>query len=568
MMNRECDLNKKNSFSRWDFYSLFSIVAVAFVTFTDWPKLPFFMDCYYHLATMRGFSDAGGWVGQAFWEYAPTGRPHLYPPLFHFLELILFKNGVAPLQIARLFDFFIFPLFLLLIWFIIRDLVDSEVSFFSIFLMGTTHSLYLAIVNNIPFSLSFMLSFSSFYFFKKQKPVSSSVCLALALYTHPLMPWLMIAAFIFYSFFQRNEARRLLFICAIAVALALPLLLHQLKFYSFFRSIKTFEFYTAEINPILLLLAAGGAMLVFKKKGDYLFFFALLCGMSLLLFTNRDRFLSGQGVISFSFLAALILTETRRWLLRSFKKASIPRQDSPAFRPGMNAGCLWEGTHGKVLLELFSRLFERKKELRTLARGIPLFFFFSILVFEFVFLTPLVLFSPLKKNPDIILESWIVSQLSQGFSQTPKGETIYNEKFVAPTVALLKQYSDSDDIFFSNYDYAGGMIAALSDRATSGAMLREVKSFKTFDSLQHARFVLWFKELDTDEQGKRIDAVKRYGLKKIGETDLAYLYLNNEAHLKRQVIPAIVPTGVCFLILFLSGAVIILENTKIKFSLR
>ena len=513
MMNSAQVLNKKNSISRWDFYALFSIVAVIFVYFTDWPKLPFFMDCYYHLVTMRGFDDAGGWVGQAFWEYAPTGRPHLYPPLFHFLELILFKNGVAPLQIARLFDFFIFPSFLLLAWFIVRSLVSSEVSFFSIFLMGTSHSLYLSIVNNIPFSLSFMLGFSSFYFFKKQKPVSSSICLALSLYAHSLMPWLMIAAFVCYSFFQRKDARRLLFICLSAVILALPLLLHELKFYSFFRPIKTFEFYTAEINPVLFLLAAGGAILAFKKKGDYVFFFALLCGMSLLIATNRDRFLSGQGVIPFSFLAALLLAQARGWLSRSFKRIAV-------------------------------------------------FFFFVILIFEFVFFTPLILFSPFKKSPDIVCKSWIGGQLIQSASRTPKSETFYNEKFVAPTVALLMQYSDSDDIFYSNYDYAAGMIAAFSDRATSGAMLREVNPFESFDPVQHARFVLWFKELNREEQGKRLEVMKRYSLKKIGETDLAYLYLNNEAYFKRRVIPAVIPTGICFLILFLSGAVIIFENTR------
>src|SRR5512136_318206 len=95
--------NKKLSISHWDFYSCVIFFIAIFFQVLQWPRLPLFIDCYYHLSVAQGFSDAGGWVGRAFWEYAPYGRPHLYPPFFHILELFLYKSGLDFITIARFF---------------------------------------------------------------------------------------------------------------------------------------------------------------------------------------------------------------------------------------------------------------------------------------------------------------------------------------------------------------------------------------------------------------------------------------------------------------------------------
>lgn len=511
MLNREVGTKKKVLFSRWDQYSFFFIIAIFCVYFADWPKLPYFMDCYYHLSVMKGFSDAGGWVGQAFWEFAPFGRPHLYPPLFHFLELIFFKAGLPPILIARLFDFLIFPVFLTLIWLILRNLYGSKFSFFSLFLMGSTPSLHLFLVNHIPFTLAFLFGIFSFYYHRKGRFLSSLVCLVFSFYAHPLVPWLMVLSFIFQAFLCRSD-RRLFKVSAYAIILALPLLFHELRYLDYFRILKTFEFYCAEISLLLLFLALFGFFLAIKRKGDYIFLLSLTLGFSLLYFTNRDRFFSGHMVVLFSALGSVALTE------------------------------------------IWGRLNETGN-----ARRLGLFL--GALILVCTFLTPVILVSPDRKGARFVFRSWVIDQFTAKVLQgQARGETIYNQRLISETVDFLKQHSSNDDIFFSNYNYAAGMIALLSDRKTSTAMLREVGPFKVFDPIAYSRFVIWFKYSNPREQAILANLSQRYHLQKLGETQLAYFYLNKSVLSAPASRKTVVPLGICFAILLLCVAVIIFEK--------
>ena len=101
-----------DTWSRWDVYTWLMVFVALIFQISRLPALPIFMDCYYHLAVMRGFQEAGGWVGHAFWEYVPSGRPHLYPPFFHILEMGVSALGIGPIDVARFFQFLIYPLFL------------------------------------------------------------------------------------------------------------------------------------------------------------------------------------------------------------------------------------------------------------------------------------------------------------------------------------------------------------------------------------------------------------------------------------------------------------------------
>ena len=505
-------LKKSIPFPSFDFYSIFVIIAILLVYLPNWPKLPYFMDCYYHLAVMKGFSAAGGWVGHAFWEYAPYGRPHLYPPFFHFLELVLFKCGVGPILIARLFDFLIFPIFLVVVWRVVRKLYTQELAFYSLFLICSSYTLYLALINNIPFTIAFILGFLSFYFFKEMKPWSSWICLTFAFYTHPWMPWLMMGALVFYAFGRRTQRKLLLWICFGAIFAASPFIIHQLRYSHFFVPVKALEFYMAEINPLIFILGLAGVWFSFKKQGDYLFFLGLAFTMSFLLLTNRDRFLQGHGVIPFSFLGAVALLELKTILSHKYRNK------------------------GNVL-------------------------FFTICILFFYLATPLILISPFREKPDFAFKSWLIGQIDSGqFFGTPKEETIYFPKYINKAVRLLTDNSAPDDIFFSNFSYAAGMISVLSERATSTAMLSEVKPLVSFDQIGLSRLILWFKDPDAKNEKRLADIVHRYRLEKIGETDVVYLYLNKQSSSHRIILPAVVPSWVCLGLLFLCMAAITIEN--------
>ncbi len=498
----------------WDLYSYLIFVAVVMLQISNWHRLPLFLDCYYHLSVMRGFADAGGWVGLSFWDYASFGRPHLYPPLFHILELIVFKCGASPILVAKIFDVSIYPLFLVCFWFIIRSIYSRQAAFFALLLSISSYPLYLSLVNNIPFTIALIFGFLSFYFIKKKRMLSAILMLALSLYTHSLMSFVMIISIMLYGIFFSNDRKACFWAVFWAILLASPLICHQLKYLAFMHKIRVMEFYYAQINPSLYILAIFGLAIALKKKGEYLFFVALGIAIFVLFFTNRDRFFSGHGLIPAVFFAALCLEHF-------FKKVS-----------------------------------ERKSR-----RG--LFFFWAVIVGVFFVLTPLVVISPYKKSPTLFYNSWIVpAGDSTKDIYAEKGGTFYYPRLIDEAVRAVSQNSNQDDIIFSNYNYGGGIISVLSHRATSNAMLLEVLPFKDIDAISASSFVLWFKDPDGIFPLELKNAVRRYNLKKVTETELVYLYANEGCTFKKKVIQAKVPFGVCVLILM--GVFFVIFKEKIS----
>ena len=97
------------------------------------------------------------------------------------------------------------------------------------------------------------------------------------------------------------------------------------------------------------------------------------------------------------------------------------------------------------------------------------------------------------------------------------------------------------------------MLSVLAHRATSFAMLAEVKPFKDFDKIAASRMIVWFKEPEGSFPDILVTLVNRYGLEKIGETELVYLYLNRQAALKKVTLHSPIPLGFCLSILFFAA---------------
>ena len=327
--------------------------------------------------------------------------------------------------------------------------------------------------------------------------------LALSFYSHTLMSWLMFFALGLYGLWSPKERKALLWILFWAVLAASPLFYHQLKFINFYRPMRVLESYYVQINIFLYILALMGFVLALKRRGDYLFFVAVLLSMSTLIFTHRDRFFSGQGLVPLSFLAAFLLEDLRK------------------------------------------RCFLKKDNRLNMA-------FWILLIAVFYCLTPLITFSPLRRSPKFVVTSRIMDkeQKEAGFHED-KGETFYFPNLVNETVQALRQNSREDDIVFSNYNYGGGILAVLAHRAMSNAMLREVLPFKEIDIIDAARLILWFKTPGGGFPQDLREITRLYRLKKIGETQLVYLYLNEDSHFRRRVVRASVPYGVCGSILLL-----------------
>lgn len=483
----------------WTTYSLAVVTFVFICQILRWPLFPFFIDIYYHLSVMLGFNQAGGYVTSAFWEFAPIGRPHIYPPLFHILMLNLYKIGLSELFIARLFDCLAYPALLIAVWFIISKIFHPRLAFFSLVILTSAYPFYLSVTNIMPFSLALLLGFFIFFFIEKDKIITAVLLLTLSFYTHSLMSWMNVFIIIAYGALNQNKLKNCLKTVTGGLILSLPLLIHQFQNRQYFSFINTVENYTFEISILIYIVALLGLVVAFRRKGAYYFFIALLIGMLPLVFTHNMRYFSGQGMISFILLAGLAVDN------------------------------------------LYDRLVERSN--KRLLNGI---LFIILFFFAFYLLNPILYLNQSRaeenKSELGLFDSNLVKILMPDFTNKTyiSGTSVYNPKFADKVVKIIREYSSPDDIIYSNFNYAAGMFAVLSQRATSTAMLAEVKPFTQFDPLAVSKLIIWLKEVDRTIASPLPPLIKQYKLKKVAETELAYIYNNPKALGKAKIKKAVI----------------------------
>lgn len=471
----------------------------------SWFRFPLFLDGYYHLSVVQGFRDAGGWVGHAFWEYAPFGRPHLYPPLLHILQLVLYRAGFDLITIARLSDLLIYPWFLFCGWIVIRRALGSLTAFwFLFFALGST-SLCTAVINNIPFSLAFGLGLLCYLAILQDRPIRACVLLTLAFYAHGLVPWLFLAALLLYTIPARQRRAMIWRLAAAALIFSFPILFHQARYLAYVRLVKPPDFYYIALPVALTAFVLPGMAFAWRRKEECRFFMVLAGVLLFLFWTHRSRLISGQGVFLWCFYAALVVNEI---VGRFLSKA--PRVYQAAAIVAM-----------VLVFQVFGLQYNwgpKPEERSWRIRETPLMIWMGLNAYD----------------PGI------------------KAATIYYPKWIRQCVWMVGELSSERQIIFSNYEYAGGMVAVLSHRATSTAMLSEVCPFRDFDPIACAHAVLWFKDPDGDSLRGLLPVAVRYGLQLAGETEIAYLLINPAATSQERVIPARVPFGACLLILVLA----------------
>ena len=75
-----------------DVFDLFSLGVSAVVLLVLLARVdglkPWMSDTWYHVAIADQILDRGSIPAWVDWDYAPVGRPHLYPPLLHLLLAI------------------------------------------------------------------------------------------------------------------------------------------------------------------------------------------------------------------------------------------------------------------------------------------------------------------------------------------------------------------------------------------------------------------------------------------------------------------------------------------------
>lgn len=500
--------DRDNDVSRWTLYGWALVLLYALFQALQWPLLPRFLDIYYHLGVMKGFADAGGYVTTAYWEYAPAGRPHLYPPLLHIWMWMVYKLGLDAITVGRLVDCVSFPALLGIWYFTTSRLFGPRAAFWALLLFSSVSSVALASVTLSAFNLAFLLGLLALLEAEQDRPRRAGLLLALCFYTHTLAAVLMLLTMALNACLERGKRRTYLQSAALGAVLALPFLAYQLHFRAHFGFVNVRENNVWEPDLLIfaLLVPALAAYPSLRKttnrpatktSAGWRWALALTLGMAPLIATHQTRFFSGHGLAGASLLAALFVDDR----LRRFNRAGM-RRAAPL-----------------VLVSLAA---------------------FTI------FLAPCLEWD-LKTGRKAI--SWADRTLTRYLWTDPSRNfrsnafTIYFQEPYEEIASVIRAHSEPDDILWTDFSYTAGIFGMMAGRATSCAMLAEMKPFEHgADRLSDARILVWFR----DRQGKAVPGMwpsaERRGLKLLKETDMVYVFQNPEGFRKRQVPAPLLPS--------------------------
>jgi len=467
---------------KWMLYSLLVIFLIFFYILLGWPLLPKFLDIYYHLSVAQGFDRAGGFTVHDFMQYAPGGRPHLYPPLFQLLILFLMKLIPDSLTIGRLMDLLIFPLFLVTIWFFIRSLFYERLAFFTVLIAASFYSFYLSSSNFIPVTICFIFGLLSLLALEKKRFISSVLLLSLTFYTHAQIPWFFLLAYIVYAVLSKKNLRITLSIVVLSLLFAAPIIFYLLKNIHFYKPALAYENFILEFN-LLLILAVFSFRKIFREKHSYYLLISLTIAALPFIFSYPYRYLSGQGLLGLILLASLGIDNIYNALTRYF------------IQP-------------------------KKEKFRALLT-------ISIFVFLIIF-SPTISISRSREVKFLPFNSTYFNLISLDKDiQRSNEQSVTSSKFISELVGIVKENSEEEDIIFSNLDFIGTMLAALTMRADSRGMLNEVPPPLREDPISNAKLIIWFKDPEGKIDPELAKVVSGYKLIPIAETEIAYVYKNS-----------------------------------------
>ncbi|MDP8260096.1 MAG: hypothetical protein P9L96_03735 [Candidatus Gygaella obscura] len=499
----------KEDSQSWDLYASLIIIWALVFQLIRWPIFPMFIDIYYHLNVMLGFSKAGGYVTHAFWEFAPVGRAHVYPPLLHFLMLIFYKLGFSKLFIARFFSAFIYPILLFSVWYFVRKILTKRIAFFVLLMLSSSYYFYLETCNVLAFSLGLCFGIWALFFMHKKRFLSTFLFLLLSLYSHAISGWLIVFTVICFSLLDKRfrfGIKSAVF-CIIGY---LPFIIHQVINRNYFHFVNVKAMHYLEFNILVYLFAVFGYIVYMSRIKQYnKIYLAVLLGFIPLTFIYPQRFLSGQGLIAIVLIAAFGLDKCFRLLKE----------------------------RGWIVLIIFSL---------------------------FYFVLPGV---NVRKDSVSFkgINSLFVSMLPEIKSSVQhNARPIYSAKFIDPIIEIVKENSDDSDIIYSNFSYIAGLFSTFSERATSSGMLQEVRPLKDFDQIKHAKLIIWLKELEAGFPQELKKVIKKYSLEKIAETELVYIYNNPEAKSQVVVNKSVMPNLLVFGVLVLIVGLLVMDNIFIK----
>ncbi len=485
----------------WDLYAKLILLSLAALQISRWPSLPQFLDIYYHLQVAWGFIQAGGYSAWDFWEYAPFGRVHLYPPLFHFLLAGLIKAGLNLVFLAKFFESVTPVLFLLVLWNFIRKIYSRQLGFFTVIALGSSFAFHISLANHVPSSLALILGFLSFGEFLKKRYLRAVILLVLCFYTHNTVPWFFTLSYIFYAILDQGSRYGAVKTVIYSLLLALPILIVQLLNLRFIHLVgnSMLEKFHLQIKVFDCILAGFGLFLACRSIRQYKFFIGLFLS-SFIFLPYPARFLSAEGYIPAVLFSALTL---------------------------------------QFIWQRLTAAGQRLKKL--LAQGLIIFIFF---------ISP-VLFVDKSSGADKIRYRFESTDAVFTGLCLGRGDSVWYPWAYLPAADIIRANSDSREIVYSDLDVAGLILSSLAQRATANGLLPETKPLRQADAFAHSDIIV----LPQDLEEEFISGIsKKYNLVRVGQTEYFSVFRNPAPVLRLKVVKAAIGFRVITaIILLLAG---------------
>lgn len=294
--------------NKWD-YAVLAIILVNLVLLVyRFDMFPKFVDIYYHFSAARAFELVNGIVLHDFWEYAPSGRPHLYPPFFHVLILMFIKLGLKIEFLLKIISLAIFPLLQVTAWLAFRKLFNKKTAFYIVLLLSSSYSFYWFETNMLPAALVIIFSIIIYYLIERNKLASASVLLALSLYTHLGLSLIIILSLIIYALLRKERLKIVFKALIISILLFLPWLIHILQNIDFLSVGNQANFIEWKLHFLLLFFAIAGVFYCLKAKKEMLIPISYALAMVPFLFLYPSIYFSGHNLFSWSMLGGVFLS--------------------------------------------------------------------------------------------------------------------------------------------------------------------------------------------------------------------------------------------------------------------
>jgi len=489
----------------WDFFAKLIIIVYAFLQIIHWPLFPLYMDIYYHLHTAWGFLQSGGYSNWDFWQYAPFGRTHIYPPVFHLVLAFLMKAGFDPVVLAKFLEVILPVLFLITAWRFIRNNYGKRLGFFTLIMLSSSFSFYLSLINHLPSTLAFIFGILSLGYLLNKKLKISIVMLVLCFYTHSGIPWFFAITFITYALFDSENRKEVLSVLLWVIVLSLPMIFKELMDLKYTKAIDLNEKYLSEFKTIDYALALTGVILSWRMKGKFRLFSGLLLA-SFVFFTKPYRFFSAEGFLPVIFLSAVSLNEIYTYL------------------------------EGKIQAK----------------------YFIAAITIFMLFVSPTIL---MQKNnalsriePEIYnFDSVVMGLILPQRNKRAASSTLWFPNEYIPGADLIRGNSESDDIIYNSFANVSVCFASISGRATANGLLPDVPGLSDFDPIAVSKIIIT-QQTDDPEWVERL--IDKYKLIRIGENKLFVFYKNPSCYAKIQIRKPLLSFGMIILIVGLFALVL------------